>query len=1065
MKKKMKLLTKAISLMLCAAMIFTALPLLPAKAEETPVEDTGHFVYNDDFLKTLDLMALDWKNCTDEAISHAVMMKDWYEIGVWLNAMSEADLNELLARNTDLHSVIPKEGVAEEEYQTVYEYALEVYESMAGEVYASYPSNTSGYWTTNIVNGVNGQTCSIKHKITGFDKDVTWGESQSLKLTPTISGINWCGATCYSGNTNSYASLGGSTYTTVLTNMTYNKPAGYTAVVTYSSTSSMHKLYYDYGASYVTTSTKELTNSDVRRIYPVDERMTAYNASTYAATIKLISLVNAYSLAGVGLSGTTSFTGENLTQTITLVPINYNVNYNGNGSTSGGVSAQNCTFGKAYTTQGNGFSRNYTVTYNGNGGISDEASQTANYTFKGWGANTPAKVTHAAGATYSNLTTTSNGTVTMYALWNPASIKLPSATRTGYQFSKWDIGAAGATYTPTKNVTATASWTANNYDVQLDANGGVFETDIDYEENDEDAAVETIAATYDVEVELPTPVKDGYVFNGWTGAGGTYKETAKNLTADNEATVALTASWSASTGTPYTINRYFQQNKNNSDKSDPNAYKNVAEDDLGNRFVCPLPGTEVRYGTTDSTITVPAETVEGFETPDAQMVTIAGDGSTVIDFYYNVKSDEIVKYYVEHYVKTSPTGSYGLYKKDTWQAATGTVTTPPYNQGAVDYVNKVDGCECQKPALQTITVSDGLVVKYYYDCVKKGTAVQPVAPSTGGLTDIQINEIIKKLAAGLSFSMDIDGAKYEIIQNPDGTLGIKFITTEASKVVIPDVIKIGDKVYRITEIYNKAFYNNKKLKEVVLSANISKIGNSAFEGCTGLEKVTLHEGLVTIGNRAFYGCTSLKSITLPSTVKTIGNNAFQNCTALKTVKLNYGLVKIGNKAFYNCKALTKISIPKTVLKIGTYTFGKCTKLKKVTFVSGSQLLSMGTGVFYNCKSLTNIKMPSKLTNVPNKAFYNCKKLKSVTIGKSVTKIGSNAFRNCAKITKITIPSKVQTVGSKAFYNCKKLKKVTINSRALTSVGSKAFKKCKNNIVFKVPNSKISSYSGLLKGKY
>ena len=109
MKKSMKLLTKAMSLVLCAALAFTALPLVPVMAEETTSEETAHFIYNEEFLNTLDLMALDWRNCTDEAISHAVMMKDWYEIGVWLHAMPEADLNELLARNTDLHSVITKE--------------------------------------------------------------------------------------------------------------------------------------------------------------------------------------------------------------------------------------------------------------------------------------------------------------------------------------------------------------------------------------------------------------------------------------------------------------------------------------------------------------------------------------------------------------------------------------------------------------------------------------------------------------------------------------------------------------------------------------------------------------------------------------------------------------------------------------------------------------------------------------------------------------------------------------------------------------------------------------------
>lgn len=444
--------------------------------------------------------------------------------------------------------------------------------------------------------------------------------------------------------------------------------------------------------------------------------------------------------------------------------------------------------------------------------------------------------------------------------------------------------------------------------------------------------------------------------------------------------------------------------------------------------------------------------------------TVVLTKSSEVNYYYKmVKKNTPVEYKVEHYIQKSEGGAYELFYTDVNTAELGSTVTPALNQKAIDTVNAIEGCKCEKPQLQVVTITkEGMVFSYKYACVK-GT---PDAANGGSdLTDAAINEIAKKLAAGLSFKMDIDGVNYEIVQNPDGTLAIKFATTTDTKVVIPDVIKIGDKIYRITEVYEKAFKDNTTLKEVTISQNVSKIGNSAFEGCTNLEKVTLKEGLITIGDKAFKGCSSLTSITMPATVQKIGNYAFENCTKLKTVKLNEGLLTIGKKAFYNCKSLKKVKIPKSVLKIGSYAFAKCAALTSITFATDSQLMSMGTGVLSNDKKLTKIKLPGKLTAVPSKAFKNDTKLASVTIGKSVTRIGAEAFNGCKKIKKVTIPTKVQTIGEKAFYNCKSLKTVSIKSKALTSVGEKAFKKCRKGLRIVVPGSKTASYKKLLNGKY
>ncbi len=916
-----------------------------------------------------DLFELDWQEADDDEINHCLGMTEWNVIGMWLSSMEEDELALLLERDTVLvQETTIIEPDAEPVQMLYYEYAMKQYSAMMMSR-AVYPSKASGYWMVNVVQtnaaGTPVRTAVITFKVSGVDTSVATTERQSITLAKSVTG-NWCDISWGDAEENykTFRTDEESTvYPNARANFSFVKPAGYKVNVSYNLTSSFYKLYWSkkltFGAGAMFSDNG--TISAERFVYPGDATYNGvsaseFTASNYTGRHYLCSIVNMYVNAGIGT--TSAATKGNLVQTITLSPVNYNVSYDGNGATSGSVAAQNCSYDVSYIAQPNGFLREYTVTYDGNGGTPSVSSRKAAYTFKGWGLNQKTTASYAAGDTYKNLTGVSGGLATMYALWNPVSIKLATASRSGYSFSGWNIGSAGADYTPTTDVTAIAKWTPNTYTIRFQSSGGSECADI--------------SATYDKSVILPTPIRDGYVFNGWKGATGTYVGSVRNLSAENGATVTLVADWSAVTDTPYTVRCYKQPALKVTDKEKYVLF------DLKNGD--PIDGEYVQYGTTDTTVSVSAQNIEGYMTPSAQSVKIAGDGSSVVCFYYDIKTNSV----------TAPTLS---------------------------------------------------------------------------ASDKQLDEIAKKIAAGLSFSLDVDGVEYEIAQTEDGTLGIRFISTDAEKIAIPDVVKIGEKVYRITEIQAGAFRGNVTVKEVQLSANISRIGNAAFEGCTSLSKVVLHKGLVTIGNKAFFGCTSLKSIKLPSTVQSIGNSAFQNCAALSRVTLNGGLLKIGKKAFYSCPLLTKISIPKTVLQIGAYAFAKCSKLRNVTFVSGSRLLSVGTGVFSNCVSLKKIKLPSKLTAIPTKAFYCCKKLGSATIGAAVTQIGASAFSGCAKLTKITIPSKVQTIGKKAFYQCKSLKKVTVKTKALTSVGSKAFKQCRKGILFSVPKEKKDEYSRLFRGKY
>lgn len=820
---------------------------------------------------------------------------------------------------------------------------------------------------------------------------------------------------------------------------------------------------------------------------------------------------------------------------IRRMPITYTATFTGAGSATWTYGSVNNSLPAAPTAP------SFSASFSDGGVNSTGARAFSGWTIKGVGGN------YAAGAAFP---TNFTSNVVFDPVWGNTIFTMPGApSKKGYDFIGWrcaqngGVYGAGAQHEVNCNVSYTAQWAAHNYTVKFVSGS------IEYgEQSFAYGTAQNLKTLADLGISKP-----GYTFLGWNSTY-TDGQSVNNLTDTDNGKVTLTAQWKANTDTPYTVRRYVQKEL---DKTNPETDYVLYEAPEGTEN--PVLGTETKTATTDTSVTEIAVAIPGYDTPDAITKTIAGDGSTTFDFYYNitdtratltvnhyyqteidgdwvlydgrfgeytneaftnvfhgtvgesmtpeqlgtkdiqnfelkynnqytlvptetapktvvltknsevnyyykmVKKNTVVEYKVDHYIQKTPGGNYELFETTIDKAELGSTISPALDQKAIDAVNAIEGCKCEKPQLQVVTITqEGMVFKYNYACVK-GTP--DVISGGSNLSDETINEIAKKLAAGLSFSMDIDGVTYEIVQNPDGTLAIKFATTTDTKVVIPDVIKIGDKIYRITEVYEKAFKDNTTLKEVVISQNVSKIGNSAFEGCTNLEKVTLKEGLITIGDKAFKDCSSLTGITMPATLQKIGAYAFENCTKLKTVKLNEGLLTIGKKAFYNCKALKQVKIPKSVLKIGSYAFAKCAALTSFTFATDSQLMSMGTGVLSNDKKLTKIKLPGKLTAVPSKAFKNDTKLASITIGKSVTKIGAEAFNGCKAVKKVTIPAKVQSIGSKAFYGCKSLKNVSIKSKALTSVGEKAFKKCKKGLRIVVPGNKTASYKKLLNGKY
>ena len=123
--------------------------------------------------------------------------------------------------------------------------------------------------------------------------------------------------------------------------------------------------------------------------------------------------------------------------------------------------------------------------------ISSQETLTSTYTFKGWytetsegskvinNSSTPAYVASVSGYTDKDGNWIKEEDTTLYAKWSPASVTLPSITKTGYTcgWTTSEIGTkisygSGATYTPTANATMYAVCEANAYTVNVAVKNG-----------------------------------------------------------------------------------------------------------------------------------------------------------------------------------------------------------------------------------------------------------------------------------------------------------------------------------------------------------------------------------------------------------------------------------------------------------------------------------------------------------------------------------------------------------------------------------------------------------------
>jgi M6 family metalloprotease-like protein len=270
-----------------------------------------------------------------------------------------------------------------------------------------------------------------------------------------------------------------------------------------------------------------------------------------------------------------------------------------------------------------------------------------------------------------------------------------------------------------------------------------------------------------------------------------------------------------------------------------------------------------------------------------------------------------------------------------------TITIVPTNTVSPTITPTVEPTVTAKPTatptvIPTVTPTEAVTPT---PAITKEVTVIPTSVAT--VQPTQTPKVTESLKKGMVISDTKSKATYKVT----ATGNVKTVvyvapTLKVADVKIPDTVIIDGISYRVTEISDRAFMNNKKLTTITIGKNVTSIGTSAFQGCTSLKKVKKGANVKKIGDKAFYGYKKLTSMNMGSKITTIGKNAFYKCTALKKITIPGNVKKIGTKAFYGCKNLKTITI----------------KSKKLTSKN------VGSKSFKGIHSKATIKVPKSKVN-------------------------------------------------------------------------------------------------------
>lgn len=265
--------------------------------------------------------------------------------------------------------------------------------------------------------------------------------------------------------------------------------------------------------------------------------------------------------------------------------------------------------------------------------------------------------------------------------------------------------------------------------------------------------------------------------------------------------------------------------------------------------------------------------------------------------------------------------------------------------------------------------------------------------------------------------------KYNIISEDEVEVSAANVDI-VGDVVVPDVVEIDGKLYRVTVV-----------------------AGAGFRDCINMTSIKLPSGIYRFMYWCFYGCTKLQTITLPKSLKYMSDD-FRGCNSLATINIedgnNYYVIKDGAILTNDCKTLIyylpglkakEYIIPEYIEDIHVSAFAGNIYLEKVQL--SSKITSVSQDAFSGCSALKTVILPENLKSIENGAFKTSS-ITEITLPSCLETIGNWAFEGCEKLQQITIPQSVLTIGEAAFRMCFALKNVTIKKASPISINETCF---------------------------
>ena len=534
-------------------------------------------------------------------------------------------------------------------------------------------------------------------------------------------------------------------------------------------------------------------------------------------------------------------------------------------------------------------------------------------------------------------------------------------TKTGYSFAGWYADSSFNTKFNfntklTSNVSIYAKWIINTYNINYNLNFGTWNGSSPFK-------------TYtinDCEKTLPSPVRTGYIFEGWKNASGDY--ISKLPTSSYLDDLSLTASWVEGTegltfitrhsGTAYVFVTGYIGNSAN--VVIPTTYRGVPVECINasafknqtQLISISLPdsltsiGDYAFYGCTGLTsVTIGSGVTSIGSSAFAGCSSLESITIPFVGAKAGVTSSNTYQYPFGYIFGTSRYNGGVATEQYYYGSSTSSTTSTTY------YIPS---------SLKSVTVTGGnILYGAFYGCtgltsvtIGKGvTSIGDSAFRDCGLTSITIPDSVTSIG-GSAF----DNTLWYNNQ-PDG------------------LVYAGKVAYK----YKGTMPSN---TSIVLKEGTLGIADGAFYGCTGLTSITIPDSVTSIGYSAFAICYGLTSVTIPDSVTSIGNNAFYNCTGLSSVTIGNSVASIGEDAFYNTAWYNN-------QPDGLVYAGKVAYKYKGTMPSN-----------------TSIVLREGALGIADAAFYDTG-LTSVTIPDSVTSIGYSAFRDCTGLTSIKFNGKIE----------------------------------------------------------